>query len=180
VARHNGSCQALDSEAFALGWSPECSSGRVRCAVGQARLPADSGGADGFAREHRRSHPLLRPGEAYSSFFKLPSNTCQLPPSDSFATGPLNESWIVAISLTGSNPPADSPAFQITKPFAGKSIMHRDAATKVLRLQLRGGGSMRRQIGCINSWPVIELPVAVLLTVAAGVGLKHDSTQSLC
>jgi hypothetical protein len=58
--------------------------------------------------------------------------------------------------------------------------MHRDAATKVLRLQLRGGGSMRRQIGCINSWPVIELPVAVLLTVAAGVGLKHDSTQSLC
>jgi hypothetical protein len=39
---------------------------------------------------------------------------------------------------------------------------------------------MRRQIGCINSWPVIELPVAVVLTVVAGFGLKHDSTQSLC
>jgi hypothetical protein len=37
---------------------------------------------------------------------------------------------------------------------------------------------MRRQIGCINS-RVIELPVAVVLSVAAGFGLKHDS-QSLC
>jgi hypothetical protein len=39
---------------------------------------------------------------------------------------------------------------------------------------------MRRQIGCINSWQVIELLVAVVLTVAAGFGLKHDSTQCLC
>ena len=75
---------------------------------------------------------------------------------------------------------SDSSAFQITKSFAGTSIMHRDAATAVLRLQLRGGGSMRRQIGSINSWPVIELLVVVMLTVAAGFGLKHDSTQSLC
>jgi hypothetical protein len=39
---------------------------------------------------------------------------------------------------------------------------------------------MRRQIGCINSRRVIELLVVVMLTVAAGFGLKHDSTQSLC
>jgi|HubBroStandDraft_6_1064221.scaffolds.fasta_scaffold228183_2 hypothetical protein len=39
---------------------------------------------------------------------------------------------------------------------------------------------MRRQIGCIHSWPVIELPVAVVLTVVGGFGLKHDSAQSLC
>ena len=38
---------------------------------------------------------------------------------------------------------------------------------------------MRRQIGCINSRPVIELLVAVVLTVTAGFGLKHDYTQSL-
>jgi hypothetical protein len=56
----------------------------------KGRLPADSGGADGFACEHRRSHPLLRPGEAYRSFFKLPSNTCQLPPPDLFETGFLD------------------------------------------------------------------------------------------
>ncbi|HET6216574.1 MAG TPA: hypothetical protein VFE27_06105 [Acidobacteriaceae bacterium] len=36
---------------------------------------------------------------------------------------------------------------------------------------------MRRQIGCIDSWPVIELLVPVVLTVAAGFGLKHDSTE---
>jgi hypothetical protein len=39
---------------------------------------------------------------------------------------------------------------------------------------------MRRQIGCIHLWPVIELLVALVLTVAAGFGLKHDSPQSLC
>jgi hypothetical protein len=39
---------------------------------------------------------------------------------------------------------------------------------------------MRRQIGCINSWPVIELLVVVMFTDAAGFGSKHDSTQSLC
>jgi hypothetical protein len=39
---------------------------------------------------------------------------------------------------------------------------------------------MRRQIGCILLWPVIELLVAVVLTGAAGFGLKHDSTQCLC
>ena len=39
---------------------------------------------------------------------------------------------------------------------------------------------MPRQIGLISSWPVIELLVVVMLTIAAGFGLKHDSTQSLC
>lgn len=39
---------------------------------------------------------------------------------------------------------------------------------------------MRRQIGSINSWTVIELPVAVVLTAVARFGLKHDSVQNLC
>ncbi len=38
---------------------------------------------------------------------------------------------------------------------------------------------MQKQIGFVNSWPVIELHVAGVLTGPGGFGLKHDSTRSL-
>jgi hypothetical protein len=84
---------------------------------------------------------------------------------------------VIGASDTAVPRTSDSTAFQMTKSFAGTSTMHRDAATAVLRLQLPGGGFMRRQIGCINLWPVIELLVVVMLTVAAGFGLKHGSPK---
>ena len=76
---------------------------------------------------------------------------------------------------SGCHYTSDSPAFQITKSFAGRLL-----CTGMARLQLHGGSSMQSQTGCMNSWPVIARLVAVVLTVVAGFGLKYDSTQSLC
>ena len=75
---------------------------------------------------------------------KLPSPTLSVP----------------RIQLSPRN--SDLSTFQITKSFVGKSIKHRDAATPVLRLQFRGGGSMRWQTGC-NQLGAGCLPKSVLI-----------------